>query len=69
MFKEGRKVGRKSVLCHWKGFAKWEEEEQGEAGREGGIDGGTRLRRKRAALERIEDGEGKISCDRSKIKR
>lgn len=21
MFKEGRKVGRKSVLCHWKGFA------------------------------------------------
>lgn len=36
MLKEGRKVGRKSVLCHWKRFASGRSEN---AGREGGREG------------------------------
>lgn len=32
MFKEGRKVGRKSELCHWKGFASGRRKKEGKWG-------------------------------------
>lgn len=68
MFKEGRKVGRKSVLCHWKGFASGRREgenkgklEKGGGARErGGLKGEPRRKR--------DDWKSETSVRRKKVR-
>lgn len=54
MFKEGRKVGRKSVLCHWKGFASGRGEGENKGRRAGrGVKRELGPKRKRGKIPRV----------------
>lgn len=70
MFKEGRKVGRKSVLCHWKGFAsgRREGENKGKLEKGGGARGRRGLKEELGLRRKRDDWKSETRVRRKKVR-